>query len=90
MEGSCFRQSISFGDFDQMPHLQDHPPCLRRVRQLHRVADAPQAPAYYARAMANHALHRKREALSDIDEAVKLSPGNANLREWQAKIRAMP
>ena len=29
------------------------------------------------------------EALSDIDNAIRLGPDNPNLREWQAKIRAM-
>src|SRR6185312_4754327 len=32
-------------DFHQVTDLQDHASCRRRVRQLHRVADAPQAHA---------------------------------------------
>jgi hypothetical protein len=46
--------------------------------------------AHYARALAYHGLGSKREALADIDQAVRLMPGNPNLRQWQAKIRAMP
>ena len=45
--------------------------------------------AYYARALAHHGLGHKAEANADIDMAIKLGPDNANLREWQAKIRAM-
>ncbi|HXS54252.1 MAG TPA: tetratricopeptide repeat protein [Usitatibacter sp.] len=48
------------------------------------------ARAYYARALANYALHRKAEALSDIDNAIRLAGDNASLRDWQAKIAAMP
>ena len=45
---------------------------------------------HYARAIAYYGLKRKAEAVADIDAAVRLLPDNANLREWQAKIRAMP
>ena len=48
------------------------------------------ARAYYARALANYGLHRKAEALSDIDNAIRLGLDNDNLREWRAKIAAMP
>jgi tetratricopeptide (TPR) repeat protein len=54
------------------------------------VREGGQAAAYYGRALANYGLRRKAEALSDIENAIRLGPGNANLREWQAKIRAMP
>lgn len=55
------------------------------------IADDPRAaPALYARALANMGLKRKAQALADIDEAIRIDPANANLREWQAKIRAMP
>ncbi len=54
------------------------------------VREAPTGPAYYARAMANYQLHRKAEAELDIDNALRYAPDNANLRAWQAKIRAMP
>jgi len=50
----------------------------------------PSARAYYARAMANYALRRKADALSDIDNAVRLAGDNPGLREWKAKIEAMP
>ena len=48
------------------------------------------ARAYYARALANYGLHRKAEALSDIGNAMRLGLDNANVREWRAKIAAMP
>lgn len=54
------------------------------------VREKPSARAYYARAMANFALKRKAEAAADIDEAVKRAPEDQVLRQWQAKIRAMP
>jgi tetratricopeptide (TPR) repeat protein len=47
-------------------------------------------PAHYARALAYHGLKRKREAAAEIDAAIRAGPDNAMLREWQAKIRAMP
>jgi tetratricopeptide (TPR) repeat protein len=46
--------------------------------------------AHYARALANHGLRRKQQASADIEQAIKLLPENPNLREWQAKIRALP
>src|SRR5438477_3195833 len=54
------------------------------------VRDDPNGRSYYARALANAALKRKAEALSDIDNAIRLWPENPGLREWQAKIRQMP
>jgi protein O-mannosyl-transferase len=48
------------------------------------------ASSHYARAAAYYALKRKREAMDEIDAAVRANPQNAGLREWQAKIRAMP
>ena len=53
------------------------------------IAEEPAALAYYARAVANHGLKRKAEALADIDNAARLAPGDANIREWQARIRSM-
>jgi tetratricopeptide (TPR) repeat protein len=50
----------------------------------------PSAPGFYGRALANYRLHRKAEALADIDNAIGMQPGNANLLEWRAKILAMP
>lgn len=54
------------------------------------VRDDPTARAYYARALANFALRLKPEALADIDNAMRLGMDTPHLREWQAKIRALP
>jgi tetratricopeptide (TPR) repeat protein len=54
------------------------------------VQEGAKAPAYYARAIANYGLRRKHDALADIDTAIRLGPDSPVLREWQAKIRAMP
>jgi lipoprotein NlpI len=54
------------------------------------VRDDPNGRSYYARAVANYGLGRKREALADIENAIRMSPENPGLREWQARIRAMP
>lgn len=57
---------------------------------LDKLIAEDQAPlAYYARAIANHGLKLKAEALSDIDNAAKLAPNDPNIREWQARIRSM-
>lgn len=53
------------------------------------IAEDPQPLAYYARAIANHGLKRKAEALSDIDNAARLAPTDPNIREWQGRIRSM-
>ena len=53
------------------------------------LAEERSGAAYYGRALAHHGLNRKAEALSDIENAIRIGPDNANLREWQAKIRAM-
>src|SRR5205823_540263 len=47
------------------------------------VRDDPNGPSFYARAVANYGLGRKREALADIENAIRLSPENPGLREWQ-------
>ena len=52
--------------------------------------EEPNGRVFYARALANYALKRKTEALSDIDNALRLGMDNAHVREWQGKIRAMP
>jgi tetratricopeptide (TPR) repeat protein len=54
------------------------------------VKEGGQGAAYYGRALANYGLRRKAEALSDIENAIRLGPNNPNLREWRAKIQAMP
>lgn len=53
------------------------------------VREAPAGSAFYARALANFGLHRRDEALSDIESALRRSPDNRNLHEWREKIRAM-
>ncbi len=53
------------------------------------IAEEPAPLAYYARAIANHGLKLKAEAQSDIDNAARLAPNDANIREWQARIRRM-
>ncbi len=47
-------------------------------------------PVHYARAVAYHGLKRKREAMAEIEEAIRMGPDNPVLRQWQARIRAMP
>lgn len=54
------------------------------------VRDDPNARVFYARALANYALKRKGEALADIDNALRLGMDNPHVREWQAKIKALP
>jgi tetratricopeptide (TPR) repeat protein len=45
---------------------------------------------HYARALANYGLKRKAEALADIQEAIRRGGETPHLREWRAKIEAMP
>lgn len=54
------------------------------------VREAPSGNAYYARALANYSLKHKAEALSDIENAIRMGVNNPNVREWHAKIQAMP
>jgi tetratricopeptide (TPR) repeat protein len=54
------------------------------------IADAPEGRAYYARALANYALRRKAAALADLDSAARKGVDPRNLREWRAKILALP
>lgn len=54
------------------------------------LAEAPNPSAFYARAMANHGLKRKPQATADIENAIRLGLDNPVIREWQARIRAMP
>ena len=54
------------------------------------IRESPTGPAFLGRALANHGLKRKADATSDIDAAIRIGPDNPGLREWQAKIRAMP
>lgn len=52
--------------------------------------EGPHPGSYYARALANFSLKRKAQAQADIDTAINLGLDNPNVRQWQAKIRAMP
>ena len=54
------------------------------------IAEGESAPALYLRAMANYGLKRKPEALSDIEGALRLGLDNPTLRQWKARIQAMP
>jgi tetratricopeptide (TPR) repeat protein len=54
------------------------------------LSEGENAPALYARAMANYGLKRKPEALADIDGALRLGLDNPTLRQWKARIQAMP
>jgi tetratricopeptide (TPR) repeat protein len=54
------------------------------------LSEGENAPALYARAMANYGLKRKPEALADIDGALRLGLDKPILRQWKARIQAMP
>jgi len=54
------------------------------------IAEGGSGAAYYARALAFYALKQREAALADIGEAIRRDPGNGMLREWQARIRALP
>lgn len=53
------------------------------------IGGVPDGPAHYGRAIANHGLKNKTEALADIENAIRIGPDSPVLREWQAKIQAM-
>jgi tetratricopeptide (TPR) repeat protein len=52
--------------------------------------DAPTASVFYARALASYGLQHKADALADIERAMRMGLDNPNVRDWAAKIRAMP
>ena len=54
------------------------------------IEESPDGPAYYGRALANHGLNNKTEALADIENAIRLTPDNPMLLEWRNRIKAMP
>lgn len=54
------------------------------------IEEAPDGQAYYGRALANHGLRNKAEALADIEHAIRLTPDNPMLSEWRNRIKAMP
>ncbi len=55
-----------------------------------RIAEAADEQAYYGRALANHGLGNKAEAMADIEHAIRLTPDNPQLQQWRDRIRAMP
>ena len=54
------------------------------------IEEEPTRRSYYARALANYGLKRKDAALADIENAMRRGPDDPHLREWHARIRAMP
>lgn len=54
------------------------------------IAETPDGQAYYGRALASHGLGNKREALADIESAIRRTPDNPMLQQWRDRIRAMP
>jgi protein O-mannosyl-transferase len=54
------------------------------------ISEGGNAPAYYARALANYGLKRRDDALADIGEAMRRDPRNPMLRDWESRIRALP
>ncbi len=54
------------------------------------LAEGANGPALYVRAMANYRLKRKADALADIDGAIRMGLDNPNIRQWKARIQAMP
>ena len=62
----------------------------RGLEVLDALGPAAGPSAHYARAVASHGLGRKADATREIEAAIRLDPRNAVLREWQAKINAMP
>jgi len=72
-----------------MAHVMKNEHALAKEIAERLVREQPGSRAYYTRALANYGLKRKAEALADIDNALRLAPDNAALREWKAKIEAM-
>jgi tetratricopeptide (TPR) repeat protein len=54
------------------------------------IEETSDGQAYYGRALANHGLRNKAEALADIENAIRLTPDNPMLSEWRNRIKAMP
>jgi len=72
-----------------MAYVAKHEPA-RALEVIDALGVAPGGAAHYVRAIAAYGLGRKAEALREIDAAIGLDPRNAVLRDWQAKIKAMP
>ncbi len=54
------------------------------------LAEGENGPGLYVRAMANYGLKRKAEALADIEGAMRMGLDNPTVRQWKARIQAMP
>ncbi|MGZ5040692.1 MAG: tetratricopeptide repeat protein [Usitatibacter sp.] len=54
------------------------------------LSEGESGPALYVRAMANHSLKRRAEAIADIDGAIRHGIDNPTVRQWKARIEAMP
>jgi protein O-mannosyl-transferase len=67
---------------------QDYPRAKEVLDKL--IAEDANRRAFYARALAHYGLKRKAEALSDIERAIQAGGDDPHLREWHARIRAMP
>lgn len=50
--------------------------------------DSQAAKAYFLRSKAHLKLHNYDEAIDDIKEAIKITPGDKNLRDEYEKIKA--
>jgi tetratricopeptide (TPR) repeat protein len=73
-----------------MAHIARGDPGSARAVLDKLLVDDRSARVHYASALANYALKRKPQALADIEMALRSGPDNPHLREWQAKIKAMP
>jgi tetratricopeptide (TPR) repeat protein len=73
-----------------MAYVMNNDPA-RAVQVLDRLlAQEASGPGFYARALANYGLKRKAQALSDIDNAIRMGPDNPALHDWRRKIEALP
>lgn len=73
-----------------MNHVLRKEPAKARELLDPVIREEPSRRAFYARALANYALKQKADAAADIENAIRLGPEDPHLREWQARIRAMP
>lgn len=54
------------------------------------IGETRDGQAYYGRALANHGMGNKAEAVADIENAIRLTPDNPMLQQWRDRILAMP
>lgn len=52
------------------------------------IAEAPYGPVYYGRGLAWYKLRNKAAALADVDEAIRMMPGNRSALELRGRIVA--